>query len=107
MKLITEKPRRDIKRACCLTMDAALKMADADYPETDHISEMAASLALDVWPDVTARDLVTLGMGARYAYAVLTEGMGTEDGASSFADMVCSLRATVEGIEDKFGVSLG
>ncbi len=107
MKLVTEKSRRDLRRACSLTMDAALKMADADYPETGHISEMAASLALDVWPDVTARDLVTLGMGARYAYAVLTEGMGTEDGASSFADMVCSLRATVEGIEDKFGVSLG
>lgn len=106
MKLVTERSRRNLKTAVSMTMDAALKLSGAELPEQDSISEAVASLALEVWPDVTPRDLVTLGMGARYAYAVLTEGMGTEDGASSFADMICSLRATIEGVEDKFGVSL-
>lgn len=106
MKIVTERSRRDLKTAVCMTMDAALKMADADYPETDNISEAIASLALEVWPDVTPRDFVTLGMGVRYAYAVLTEGMDADGGVEAFADMVNSLRAMVEGIEDKFGIDL-
>lgn len=106
MELVTERSRRDLKTAVCLTMDAALKMADADNPETDHISEMAASLALEVWPDVTPRDLVTLGMGVRYACAVLTDGMDADGCVEAFADMVNSLRATIEHVEDKFGIDL-
>ena len=59
-----------------------------------------------MWPDVTPRDLVALGVGARYAYAVLTEGMDADGGVEAFADMVNSLRATIEGVEDKFGIDL-
>ena len=89
-----------------MTMDAALRLSGADLAEQDGVSEAIASLALEVWPDVTPRDLVTLGMGVRYAYAVLTEGMDADGGVEAFADMVNSLRATIEGVEDKFGVSL-
>ena len=89
-----------------MTMDAALTLSGAELPEQDGISEMVADLALEVWPDVTPRDLVTLGMGARYAYAVLTEGMDADSGVEAFADMVNSLRATIEHVEDKFGIDL-
>lgn len=89
-----------------MTMDAALTLSGAELPEQDGISETIASLALKVWPDVTPRDLVTLGMGVRYAYAVLTEGVDADSGVEAFADMVNSLRATVENVEDKFGIDL-
>ena len=107
MKIVTERSRRNLKTAACMTMDAALRLSGAELPEHDAISEMVASLALEVWPDVTPRDLVALGTGVRYAYAVLTEDMDADGGAEAFADMVNSLRATVENVEDKFGVSLG
>ncbi len=107
MKIVTERSRRNLKTAACLTMDAALKLSGAELTEKDSVSEMIASLALEVWPDVTPRDLVTLGLGVRYAYAVLTEDMDADGGVEAFADMLNSLRATVEHVEDKFGVSLG
>ena len=106
MKLVTERSRRNLKTAVGMTMDAALKLSGAELPEQDGVSETIASLALEVWPDVTPRDLVTLGMGARYAYAVLTEGMDADGGVEAFADMLNSLRATVEKVEDKFGIDL-
>lgn len=107
MKIVTERPRRNLKTAACMTMDAALKLSGAELNEQDSVSETIASLALNVWPDVTPRDLVALGTGVRYAYAVLTEDMDADGGAEAFADMLNSLRATVENVEDKFGVSLG
>lgn len=106
MKIVTERSRRNLKTAACMTMDAALKLSGAELTEKDGVSEAVASLALEVWPDVTPRDLVTLGLGVRYAYAVLTEGMGADGGAEAFADMLNSLRATVEKVEDKFGIDL-
>lgn len=106
MKIVTERSRRYLKTAACMTMDAALKLSGAELTEKDNISEAVASLALEVWPDVTPRDLVTLGMGARYAYAVLTEDMDADGGVEAFADMLNSLRATVEKVEDKFGIDL-
>ena len=106
MKLVTERSRRNLKTAVAMTMDAALRLSGADLAEQDGVSEAVVSLALEVWPDVTARDLVTLGMGVRYAYAVLTEGMDADGGVEAFADMVNSLRATIEGVEDKFGIDL-
>ena len=106
MKIVTERSRRNLKTAACLTMDAALKLSGAELTEQDGISETIASLAREVWPDVTPRDLVTLGMGVRYAYAVLTEGVDADSGVEAFADMVNSLRATVENVEDKFGIDL-
>lgn len=106
MKIVTERSRRNLKTAVCMTMDAALTLSGAELPEQDGISETIASLALKVWPDVTPRDLVTLGMGVRYAYAVLTEGVGADSGVEAFADMVNSLRATVENVEDEFGIDL-
>ena len=89
-----------------MTMDAALKLSGAELPEQDGVSETIASLALNVWPGVTPRDLVALGTGVRYAYAVLTEDMDADGGAEAFADMVNSLRATIENVEDKFGIDL-
>lgn len=106
MKIVTERSRRNLKTAVGMTMDAALKLSGAELPEQDGISEAVASLALEVWPDVTPRDLVTLGLGVRYAYAVLTEGMDDDGGVEAFAGMVNSLRATVEKVEDKFGIDL-
>lgn len=106
MKIVTERSRRNLKTAVCMTMDAALKLSGAELTEQDGISETIASLAREVWPDVTPRDLVTLGMGVRYAYAVLTEGVDADSGVEAFADMVNSLRATVENVEDKFGIDL-
>lgn len=106
MKIVTERSRRNLKTAVCMTMDSALKLSGAEPPEQDGISEAVVSLALEVWPDVTPRDLVTLGMGARYAYTVLTEGMDADGGVEAFADMVNSLRAAIEGVEDKFGIDL-
>ena len=106
MKIVTERSRRNLKTAVCLTMDAALTLSGAELNEQDAVSEMTADLALEVWPDVTPRDLVTLGMGVRYAYAVLTEGMDADGGAEAFPDMVNSLRATIENVEDKFGIDL-
>lgn len=106
MKIVTERSRRNLKTAVCMTMDAALTLSGAELPEQDGISETIASLALEVWPDVMPRDLVTLGMGVRYAYAVLTEGVDADSGVEAFADMVNSLRATVENVEDKFGIDL-
>lgn len=89
-----------------MTMDAALRLSGAELTEQDGVSEAVASLALKVWPDVTPRDLVVLGVGARYTYAVLTEGMDADGGVEAFADMVNSLRATVEKVEDKYGIDL-
>ena len=106
MKIVTERSRRNLKTAMCMAMDAALRLSGAELTEQDGVSEMVVSLALEVWPDVTPRDLVALGMGARYAYAVLTEDVDADVGAEAFADMVCSLRATVEKVEDKFGIDL-
>lgn len=106
MRIVTERSRRNLKTAACMAMDAALKLSGAELTEQDNISETIASLALEVWPDVTPRDLVTLGMGVRYAYAVLTEDMDADGGAEAFADMVNSLRAMVEKVEDKFGIDL-
>lgn len=67
-----------------MTMDAALKLSGDELPGQDGISETIASLALKVWPDVTPRDLVTLGTGVRYAYAVLTEGVDADIGVEAF-----------------------
>lgn len=106
MKLVTERSRKNLKTAACMTMDAALMLSGVELTEQDGVSETIASLALEVWPDVTPRDLVALGMGARYAYAVLTEGMDADGGVEAFADMVCSLRTTVEKAEDKYGIDL-
>ena len=106
MRIVTERPRRNLKTAACMAMDAALRLSGAELPEQDSVSETIASLALEVWPDVTPRDLVALGMGARYAYAVLTEGMDADGGAEALADMVNSLRVTVEKVEDKYGINL-
>lgn len=106
MKIVTERSRRDLKTAACMTMDAALKLSGAELPKQDSVSETIASLALEVWPDVTPRDLVALGLGVRYAYAVLTEGMDSDGGVEAFADMLNSLRATIENVEDKFGVDI-
>ena len=106
MKVVTERSRRNLKTATCMTMDAALRLSGAELTGQDNISELVASLALEVWPDVTPRDLVTLGTGARYAYAVITEGMDADGGAEAFADMVNSLRTTVENVEDKYGIDL-
>lgn len=106
MKIVTERSRRNLKTAVCMTMDAALTSSGAELTEQDGISETIASLAREVWPDVTPRDLVTLGMGVRYAYAVLTEGVDADSGVEAFVDMVSSLRATVENVEDKFGIDL-
>lgn len=106
MKIVTERSRRNLKTAACLTMDAALKLSGAELTEKDGVPEAIASLALEVWPDVTPRDLVTLGLGVRYAYAVLTEDMDADGGVEAFADMLNSLRATVKKIEDKFGIDL-
>ncbi len=69
MKIVTESSRRNLKTAVGMTMDAALTLSGAELNEQDGISEMVADLALEVWPDVTPRDLVTLGMGVRYASA--------------------------------------
>ena len=106
MKIVTERSRRNLKTAACLTMDATLKLSGAELTERDDVSETIASLALNVWPDVTPRDLVALGVGVRYAYAVLTENMDADGGVEAFADMLNSLRATVEKVEDKFGIDL-
>lgn len=106
MKVVTERSLRNLKKAACMTMDAALRLSGAELTEQDNISELVASLALEVWPDVTPRDLVALGIGSRYAYAVLTEGKDADGGAEAFADMVNSLRATVENVEEKFGIDL-
>ncbi len=106
MKIVTERSRRNLKTAVCMAMDAALTSSGAELTEQDGISETIASLAREVWPDVTPRDLVTLGMGVRYAYAVLTEGVDADSGVEAFVDMVSSLRATVENVEDKFGIDL-
>ena len=106
MKIVTERSRRNLKTAVCMTMDAALTSSGAELTEQDGISETIASLAREGWPDVTPRDLVTLGMGVRYAYAVLTEGVDADSGVEAFVDLVSSLRATVENVEDKFGIDL-
>ena len=106
MKVVTERSRRNLKKAACMTMDAALRLSGAELTGQDGISETVASLALEVWPDVTPRDLVAIGTGARYAYAILTEGMDADGGVEAFASMVNSLRATVEHVEDKFGIDL-
>lgn len=106
MKVVTERSRRNLKTAACMTMDAALMLSGAELTEQDGVSKTIASLALEVFPDVTPRDLVALGMGARYAYAIITDDMDADGGVEAFADMVCSLRATIENVEDKFGIDL-
>lgn len=106
MKLVTGRSYKNLKKAANMAMGAALRLSGAELTEQDNISEAVASLALEVWPDVTPRDLVALGTGARYAYAVLTDGMDADGGVEAFADMVCSLRATVENVEEKYGIDL-
>ena len=89
-----------VASVCITGSDAMNGLIDGDDVERDTERIRAK------WPDVTPRDLVTLGMGVRYAYAVLTEGMDADGGVEAFADMVNALRATVEHVEDKFGIDL-
>lgn len=99
----------NLKGATGMTMSAALKLSGFEFSERDASAEMVASLALKMFPDVTPRDLVALGMGASSAVSVVTDGMDGMAGGSDFevfASMVNSLRATIDSVEDKYGVSL-
>lgn len=89
-----------------MTMSAALKLSGVEFSERDASAEIVASLALEVFPDVTPRDLVALGMGLTCACAVFDEGMDDSSDLEVFASMVNSLRATIDGIEDKYGIDL-
>lgn len=99
----------NLKGATGMTMSAALKLSGFEFSERDASAEMVASLALKMFPDVTPRDLVALGMGASSAVSVVTDGMDGMAGGSDFevfASMVNSLHATIDSVEDKYGVSL-
>lgn len=99
----------NLKGATGMTMSAALKLSGFEFSERDASAEMVASLALKIFPDVTPRDLVALGIGASSAVSVITDGMDGMAGGSDFevfASMVNSLRATIDSVEDKYGVSL-
>lgn len=106
MKVVTERSILDIKEAAGMTMAAALNLSGAELPEQDSASETVANLALNVWPDVTPRDLVALGMGLICACAVFDEGTNDSGGVEVFASMVNSLSATVDNIKDRHGVDL-
>lgn len=109
MKSATEMSLWNLKGATGMTMSAALKLSGFEFSERDASAEMVASLALKMFPDVTPRDLVALGIGASSAVSVITDGMDGMDGGSDFevfASMVNSLRATIDSVEDKYGVSL-
>ena len=109
MKSATEMSLWNLKGATGMTMSAALKLSGFEFSERDASAEMVASLALKMFPDVTPRDLVALGMGASSAVSVVTDGMDGMAGGSDFevfASMVNSLRATIDSVEDKYGVSL-
>lgn len=109
MKSATEMSLWNLKGATGMTMSAALKLSGFEFSERDASAEMVASLALKIFPDVTPRDLVALGIGASSAVSVITDGMDGMAGGSDFevfASMVNSLRATIDSVEDKYGVSL-
>lgn len=109
MKSATEMSLWNLKGATGMTMSAALKLSGFEFSERDASAEMVASLALKMFPDVTPRDLVALGIGASSAVSVVTDGMDGMAGGSDFevfASMVNSLRATIDSVEDKYGVSL-
>lgn len=112
MKSATEMSLWNLKGATGMTMSAALKLSGFEFSERDASAEMVASLALKMFPDVTPRDLVALGIGASSAVSVITDGMDGMDGMAGgsdfevFASMVNSLRATIDSVEDKYGVSL-
>lgn len=109
MKSATEMSLWNLKGATGMTMSAALKLSGFEFSERDASAEMVASLALKMFPDVTPRDLVALGIGASSAVSVITDGMDGMAGGSDFevfASMVNSLRATIDSVEDKYGVSL-
>lgn len=109
MKSATEMSLWNLKGATGMTMSAALKLSGFEFSERDASAEMVASLALKMFPDVTPRDLVALGTGASSAVSVITDGMDGMAGGSDFevfASMVNSLRATIDSVEDKYGVSL-
>lgn len=109
MKSATEMSLWNLKGATGMTMSAALKLSGFEFSERDASAEMVASLALKMFPDVTTRDLVALGTGASSAVSVITDGMDGMAGGSDFevfASMVNSLRATIDSVEDKYGVSL-
>lgn len=96
----------NLKGATGMTMSAALKLSGFEFSERGASAEMVASLALKMFPDVTPRDLVALGMGVTCACAVFDEGMDDSSDLEAFATMVNSLRATIDGIEDKYGIDL-
>ena len=109
MKSATEMSLWNLKGATGMTMSAALKLSGFEFSKRDASAEMVASLALKMFPDVTPRDLVALGIGASCAVSVITDGMDGMAGGSDFevfASMVNSLRATIDSVEDKYGVSL-
>lgn len=109
MKSATEMSLWNLKGATGMTMSAALKLSGFEFSERDASAEMVASLALKMFPDVTPRDLVAIGTGASSAVSVITDGMDGMAGGSDFevfASMVNSLRATIDSVEDKYGVSL-
>lgn len=109
MKSATEMSLWNLKGATGMTMSAALKLSGFEFSKRDASAEMVASLALKMFPDVTPRDLVALGIGASSAVSVITDGMDGMAGGSDFevfASMVNSLRATIDSVEDKYGVSL-
>lgn len=109
MKSATEMSLWNLKGATGMTMSAALKLSGFEFSERDASAEMVASLALKMFPDVTPRDLVAIGIGASSAVSVITDGMDGMAGGSDFevfASMVNSLRATIDSVEDKYGVSL-
>lgn len=109
MKSATEMSLWNLKGATGMTMSAALKLSGFEFSERDASAEMVASLALKMFPDVTPRDLVALGIGASSAVSVIMDGMDGMAGGSDFevfASMVNSLRATIDSVEDKYGVSL-
>lgn len=109
MESLTEGSRRDLEDAMVIAMGAAVSLSGVEFSERDASAEMVASLALKMFPDVTPRDLVALGTGASSAVSVITDGMDGMAGGSDFevfASMVNSLRATIDSVEDKYGVSL-
>ena len=106
MKSATEMSLWNLKGATGMTMSAALKLSGFEFSERDASAEMVASLALKMFPDVTPRDLVALGTGASSAVSVSMDGMAGGSDFEVFASMVNSLRATIDSVEDKYGVSL-
>lgn len=104
MESLTEGSRRDLEDAMVIAMGAAVSLSGVEFSERDASGVIAASVALEVFPDVTPRDLVALGLGAKYACEHLTEG--ADGDFETFVNMLYSLRATFEKAEDKLGVDL-